>query len=136
MRVSILAGVSALISVACTSTPQVPVIEPRDTHFSCAEIASQVSALEAVMIEAHHNKGFNLANFFAVSLFPPAYYNNVLEADNAEEWVQRRRVMLTDLYIRKGCAPGVSAGGLASDAAHSATNLQSVYEAGVRNFAH
>jgi len=55
------------------------------------------------MDEAHHNKGFNLANFFA---WPgPIYDHNFKEADNAEEWVQRRRVALTDLYIRKGCAP-------------------------------
>jgi hypothetical protein len=81
------------------------------------------------MIEAHHNKGFNLANVFAVGFFWPAYNNNVLEADNAEEWVQRRRVMLTDLYVRKGCAPGIAA-----DGTSGRSDRQAIYESGLRNY--
>lgn len=73
------------------------------------------------MDEAHHNKGFNLANFFA---WPgPIYTHNFIEADNAEEWVQRRRVELTNLYIAKGCAPDMAP--TASMAAgHSATAVR------------
>ena len=98
---------SAILAfAACTSTPQVAVIEPSDTHLSCQEIYRESASLQTIMDEAHHNKGFNLANFFA---WPgPIYSHNFIEADNAEEWVQRRRVALTDLYIQKGCAPDVA----------------------------
>lgn len=125
------AAIASLLAAACTSTPQVPVIEPQDTHLSCAQIVQQSNKLEAIMVEAHHNKGFNLANFFAVPLFPPAYTNNFYEADNAEEWVQRRRVMLTDLYIQKGCAPGIVSNSRGAPASLSSVDRQSIYNSAV-----
>ena len=131
LRVSLL-GVAAMLTAACTSTPQVPVVEPRDTHLGCVQIAQEAEQLHAVMAEAHHNKGFNLANFFAVPLFPLAYYNNFIEADNAEEWAQRRRVMLTDLYVQKGCAPGMAGGRGAG--VQSSVDRQAVYDSAVRGF--
>lgn len=131
---SILAIAAGLFAVACTSTPQVPVFEPRDTHLGCVEITREADALEAIMVEAHHNKGFNVANLFAVPFFPPAYYNNVLEADNAEEWVQRRRVMLTDLYVQKGCAPGVAGRGAVNAVSRSTVDRQAVYNSAVERY--
>ncbi len=126
-----LAAIAATSAAACTSTPQVPVIEPRDTHLACTQIAQESEKLQSVMAEAHHNKGFNLANFFAVPLFPPAYHNNFIEADNAEEWVQRRRVMLTELYIQKGCAPGITPRGVGTQ---TSVDRQAVYDSAVRGF--
>lgn len=102
-------GLAGILVAACTSTPQVAVIEPTDTHLTCRGISTEAAKLQAVMDEAHHNKGFNLANVFA---WPgPVYAHNFHEADNAEEWAQRRRVALTDLYIRKGCAPDITQAG-------------------------
>lgn len=131
---SVLLIAAGLVAAACTSTPQVPVMEPRDTHMSCVEITREADALKAVMAEAHRNKGFNVANFFAVPFFPPAYYNNVLEADNAEEWVQRRRVMLTDLYMHKGCAPGFAGSGAVNAVSRSTVDRQAVYNSALQRY--
>lgn len=131
IRLSALVGIVAVLS-ACTSTPQVAVIEPSDTHLSCKEIHQQSEKLQAVMNEAHHNKGFNLANVFA---WPgPIYSHNFIEADNAEEWVQRRRVALTDLYVKKGCAPDILPVNASLGTLSDSQMRQSAFERGLKNY--
>ena len=55
-------------------------------------------------LDAEGDKGVNTANISAVLLFWPAAVGNYMDADKAEELVEKRRTHLMGLYTSKGCA--------------------------------
>ena len=55
------------------------------------------------MNEADDNKGVNTANVAAVVFFWPAAVGNYMDADKAQDLVDKRRDHLMDIHTDKGC---------------------------------
>lgn len=98
---AMLAG-TFLIS-ACSSTEKVATVKPTDSKLTCEQISQEFDDLEKVMKQAKKNKGASGTNIAAAIFFWPAAVGNYLDADNAEELVEERRVRLVELSEEKGC---------------------------------
>jgi len=94
---------SALLVSACSSTTKVATVKPGDSKMSCAEINEEFASLDSVMKEAKKNKGASGTNIAAAVFFWPAAVGNYVDAKDAEELVEERRVNLTKLSENKGC---------------------------------
>ncbi|WP_162173832.1 hypothetical protein [Hyphomonas johnsonii] len=70
---------------------------------SCSQLESEFVALDNVMNEADDNKGVNTANVAAVVLFWPAAVGNYMDADKAQDLVDKRRTHLMGIYEDKNC---------------------------------
>ncbi|WP_291077097.1 hypothetical protein [Hyphomonas sp.] len=106
MRKILLAGcgVALFAAAACTSTTKVSTVQPGDQKLSCAELEREFVNLDEVMNEADDNKGVNTANVAAVVLFWPAAVGNYMDADKAQDLVEKRRTHLMGIYDDKGCS--------------------------------
>jgi len=94
----------ACASIAsCTSTTKVSSVQPGDRKLSCEELEVEFAELDAVMEEADDNKGVNTANVAAVVLFWPAAVGNYMDADKAQDLVEKRRSHLMEIYEEKSC---------------------------------
>tara|TARA_B100000678_G_scaffold291327_1_gene307652 strand:- start:2403 stop:2645 length:243 start_codon:yes stop_codon:yes gene_type:complete len=78
-------------------------VQPGDRKLSCEELEVEFAELDAVMEEADDNKGVNTANVAAVVLFWPAAVGNYMDADKAQDLVEKRRSHLMEIYDEKGC---------------------------------
>lgn len=87
----------------CSTTEKVATVKPTDSKMTCAQIQQEFDDLEKVMKEARKNKGASGTNIAAAIFFWPAAVGNYLDADNAEELVEERRVRLVELSEDKGC---------------------------------
>ena len=99
-------GLTALLAVAataCASTTKVSVQQPTDAALSCAGLTAEFAKLDAIMQEADKNKGVNGANVAAAFLFPLAIVGNYMDADKAEDLVEKRRAHLMAIHQKKGC---------------------------------
>jgi hypothetical protein len=99
---TMLAG-TFLIS-ACTSTTKVAAVQPQDKKLSCDQLEAEFVKLDSIVEEADDNKGVNTANVAAVLLFWPAAVGNYMDADKAQDLVDKRRTHLMSIYDDKGCA--------------------------------
>ncbi|RCL86105.1 hypothetical protein [Hyphomonas sp.] len=97
------AALALFASTACTSTTKVSPVQPGDQKMSCAELENEFVKLEDVMNEADDNKGVNTANVAAVVFFWPAAVGNYMDADKAQDLVDKRRDHLMDIHTDKGC---------------------------------
>ncbi len=107
MKKTIIASVTVLTAFgisACTTSTKVNVQEPTDAALSCAQLEGEFAKLDAVKLDAEGDKGVNTANVAAVLLFWPAAVGNYMDADKAEELVEKRRTHLMGIYTSKGCA--------------------------------
>ena len=94
---------------ACTTTEKVAVQQTTDRRLSCSQLETEFAKLDEVMDDAQGDKGVNAANVAAVVLFWPAAVGNYLNADQAEELVEKRRSHLMEIYSEKDCdAPSAS----------------------------
>ena len=106
MKITILASLAATAAIAlsaCTTTEKVAVQEPTDRKLSCTELEAEFVKLDQVMEDAKGDKGVNTANVAAVVFFWPAAVGNYLNADQAEELVEKRRSHLMAIYSEKKC---------------------------------
>ncbi|MGB3625299.1 MAG: hypothetical protein WA989_05720 [Henriciella sp.] len=99
----LIAALAAAIATACTTTEKVAVQQPTDRKMSCTELEGEFAKLDQVMDDAQGDKGVNTANVAAVVFFWPAAVGNYLNADQAEELVEKRRSHLMEIYSEKGC---------------------------------
>ena len=103
-RIVLFAVATAALSISgCTSTTKVSAIQPGDQKMSCSQIENEFVRLDSVMEEADDNKGVNTANVAAVLLFWPAAVGNYLDADKAQDLVDKRKTHLMGIYNKKGC---------------------------------
>ncbi len=105
MKTTFAAGlVAATFAIgACTSTTKVSTVQPTDNKLTCSELEAEFAKLDSVMEEADDNKGVNTANVAAVVLFWPAAVGNYMDADKAQDMVEKRRSHLMTIYNDKGC---------------------------------
>lgn len=94
---------SGLLISACSHTTKVATVKPTDSSMSCEEINTEFADLDNVLGEAKKNKGASGANIAAAVFFWPAAVGNYVDAKDAEELVEERRVNLTKLASEKGC---------------------------------
>jgi hypothetical protein len=97
------AAVAALGLSACTSTTKVSTMQPGDQKMSCEQLETEFTRLDDVMEEGDDNKGVNTANVAAVVLFWPAAVGNYMDADKAQDLVEKRRTHLMGIYDDKSC---------------------------------
>jgi hypothetical protein len=88
---------------ACATNQKVAVNQLGDEKLSCQEIKEQDRKLDQVLEKAQHNKGVSTANVAAVILFWPAAVGNFMDADKAEELVNKRKTVLADMYKARKC---------------------------------
>lgn len=105
MKTALRLGVAAalLLTAACTTTTKVATVQPGDDQMSCEQLKAEFAKLDGVMQEADGNKGVNAANVAAVLLFWPAAVGNYMDADKAQDLVEKRRAHLMTVYNGKGC---------------------------------
>jgi hypothetical protein len=97
------ASAACLMLAACATNPKVSTNQLTDADLSCKEISTQDKNLDDVLEKAQHNKGVSGANVAAVLLFWPAAVGNYMDADKAEQLVNKRKTVLADLYKDKHC---------------------------------
>ena len=97
------AGIAVFGLSACTSTTKVSALQPGDNKLTCEQLESEFANLDTVMQEGDDNKGVNTANVAAVILFWPAAVGNYMDADKAQDLVDKRRTHLMGIYSKKGC---------------------------------
>ena len=93
----------AVAATGCATNQKVATNQLGDDKLSCSEIKSQDQKLDGILEEASHNKGVSGANVAAVLFFWPAAVGNYMDADKAEQLVNKRKAVLTDLYKEKHC---------------------------------
>ncbi|WP_334161950.1 hypothetical protein [Phenylobacterium sp.] len=104
MKLIAIAAVAASVALAgCATNQKVATNQLGDEKLSCSEITTQDKNLDELLQKAQHNKGVSGANVAAVLLFWPAAVGNYMDADKAEELVNKRKAVLADLYKSKRC---------------------------------
>ena len=98
-----IASIAILFVSACTTTEKVAVQQVDDRNLSCRQLEREFDKLDSVMEDADGDKGVNTANVAAVIFFWPAAVGNYMNADRAEELVEKRRSHLMDIYFEKEC---------------------------------
>jgi hypothetical protein len=104
IRSFVVAGAASMTLAACATNQKVSTNQLGDTGLSCQEITAQDKKLDGVLDDAQHNKGVSGANVAAVLLFWPAAVGNYMDADKAEQLVNKRKAVLADLYKDKHCS--------------------------------
>lgn len=103
-KISIAAALCAgLALTACTTTEKVSVMQPGDRMLTCAQLKEEFAKLDAIKRDADSDKGVNTANVAAVLLFWPAAAGNYLNARDAQQLVEQRRMHLMPIYNEKQC---------------------------------
>lgn len=101
-RLCVVAAV-CMAATGCATNEKIATNQLGDEKLSCQDIKSQDKKLDTVMEEASHNKGASGANVAAVLFFWPAAVGNYMDADKAEQLVNKRKAILADLYKEKRC---------------------------------
>lgn len=105
MRIRNIAIVGTIAALgACVSTTKISSVQPGDHNLTCSQLENEFAGLESVMEEADDNKGVNTANVAAVLFFWPAAVGNYMDADKAQDLVEKRRSHLMNIYEKKGCS--------------------------------
>ncbi|MEP3655727.1 MAG: hypothetical protein ABJO36_12600 [Litorimonas sp.] len=94
---------AALVLSACSHTTKVATVKPTDSKLTCEGINEEFAELDTVLREAKKNKGASGSNIAAAVFFWPAAVGNYVDAKDAEELVEERRINLTKLAETKGC---------------------------------
>ena len=94
---------SGLVLTACTTSQKVSVMQPGDRAMTCTQLRSEFENLEAVKNDAQRDGGVNTANVVAVLFFWPAAAGNYLNARDAQQLVEQRRMHLMSIYNGKLC---------------------------------
>jgi type IV pilus biogenesis protein CpaD/CtpE len=103
MRILTAAGAAALLLGACATNQKVATNQLGDDRLTCEQIRTEDKKLNEILEKARNNKGVSTANVAAVLLFWPAAVGNYMDADKAEELVEKRKSVLSDLYKSKNC---------------------------------
>ena len=103
IREMLVIGVAGLTLSGCATNMKVSTNQLGDASMSCQEISAQDKKLDGILEDAQHNKGVSGANVAAVLLFWPAAVGNYMDADKAEQLVNKRKAVLADLYKTKRC---------------------------------
>ncbi|MDB5498764.1 MAG: hypothetical protein JWP28_2795 [Phenylobacterium sp.] len=102
-RLCVVASI-AMAASGCATNEKIATSQLGDEKLSCQDIKSQDRKLDGVLEEAQHNKGVSGANVAAVLFFWPAAVGNYMDADKAEQLVNKRKAVLADLYKNQRCA--------------------------------
>ena len=103
VKLSVAVAASIVLS-SCATNQKVAVNQLGDEQLTCEQIASQDRQLDDVLSKAQDNKGVSTANVAAVLFFWPAAVGNYMDADKAEQLVNKRKSVLADMYARKRCS--------------------------------
>lgn len=97
------AMVAGVAASACTTTEKVNVMQPGDRALTCTQLREEFGKLDVIKRDADSDKGVNTANVAAVLLFWPAAAGNYLNARDAQQLVEQRRMHLMTFYNQKNC---------------------------------
>lgn len=78
-------------------------MQPGDRAMTCTQMKDEFTRLDAIKRDADSDKGVNTANVAAVLLFWPAAAGNYLNARDAQQLVEQRRMHLMSIYNDKQC---------------------------------
>lgn len=103
-KIAIAAALCAAVTTgACTTTEKVNVMQPGDRAMTCTQMKDEFARLDTIKADADSDKGVNGANVAAVLFFWPAAAGNYMNARDAENLVNQRRMHLMTIYNEKQC---------------------------------